>query len=292
MWWVLEAVRIQLVLSLCSIPILTSWGLPISIVAVVGNIVFMPFMMLFLCCSLILWVAVLCSLPAALPVYCLESVVRIWMYCLSKGSSGYVYAIPKQPVWLLIIFTIISLYLIGLYIHRYSLVRSILFLGFFLGTWITVIWIMHDQPAWVSVPCGSRAVYVISDSTGKIMFLDKDGVLRNSPGMLSWAFYTLRTSLATEFGSLSCDEIVIIQPSYKRLKAAVLVGSTLSCDHISVPAWVARKRWFEHWRRECPSVQISYDADQKWTRWRVAYPQLASAIFDKSFKNCHTDQQT
>lgn len=80
----------QLVLSLASLPILVHWGLPISMMTIIGNVIFSPFLMAFVFLSSLLFFTELCSIPNLWIAYGLNNITEWWSYLLSFG----------RPEWL------------------------------------------------------------------------------------------------------------------------------------------------------------------------------------------------
>ena len=85
--------HVQLFLSLISLPILVAWGLPFSLTTVFGNLIFTPFLTIFLLISTGIFFLELLSLPNGWLIYLLEKLCTFWMYCLDNGSTAWLYGI-------------------------------------------------------------------------------------------------------------------------------------------------------------------------------------------------------
>ena len=78
-------------------PILLWWGMPQSSMSFVGNIVFAPFLSIFiLLCALMLGTSLFGFIPIALSAP-LERVTQVWMNCLTYGSVNFLYGQQNHP---------------------------------------------------------------------------------------------------------------------------------------------------------------------------------------------------
>ena len=90
--------HVQLFLSLISLPILVAWGLPFSLITVFGNLIFTPFLTVFLLISTGIFFSELLSIPNGWLIYALEKLCTVWMYCLDQGSTTWLYGIDYWGV--------------------------------------------------------------------------------------------------------------------------------------------------------------------------------------------------
>jgi len=78
-------------------PILLWWGMPQSTMSIVGNVIFAPFLSVFiLLCSLMLGTALFGGIPTILSAP-LEYVTTLWMKCLSLGTTSFLYGQQAHP---------------------------------------------------------------------------------------------------------------------------------------------------------------------------------------------------
>lgn len=114
----------QNILLLIMIPLYCSWGIPITLLTFIGNIIFSPFLTIFIFLSLILFLIIIIfnSMPYAL-AYILKKIVDLWIYILSYGKyfSFLVIYVPNHGAVLYSIFWGISVLFIIMYRKRYSL---------------------------------------------------------------------------------------------------------------------------------------------------------------------------
>ena len=79
--------ELQLLISVVILPILIAWGLPISIMTIIGNLVFAHFLTAFIFVSALLFSSDLLGIPNSFIVITLEWITQIWHYLLSLGSA-------------------------------------------------------------------------------------------------------------------------------------------------------------------------------------------------------------
>lgn len=80
-------ISVQLFVTLCALPFLVAWGLPLSALTILGNIFFTPFLSVFLCISTLIFFCELLHIPNAWLCTVLDRVTQYWMYLLSCGPE-------------------------------------------------------------------------------------------------------------------------------------------------------------------------------------------------------------
>ena len=99
--WILDFWYIQSYVTLLSLPILIAWGLPFSLYSPLGNLVFNPFILIFLLLSSLIFFGALLGLPIGWLSIALDYITKGWLYCLDcaphKSSIGF-----SEPHWLIL----------------------------------------------------------------------------------------------------------------------------------------------------------------------------------------------
>lgn len=96
----------QLFITLISLPLLLSWGLPISIATIVGNLLFAPVLSATLLLGSLIFFGELVSLPTSFLTTILEWITHAWFNILNQGSPSWLYSAPQpSPAALLLILT-------------------------------------------------------------------------------------------------------------------------------------------------------------------------------------------
>lgn len=96
--YIINSLRLQLFINLAILPIFWYWGLPISLINPIGNIIFAPFLVIFLILSSTIFFTEVLSLPNELLIYLLEQFTTLWMWITVKLNFNTLLTFPK-PAW-------------------------------------------------------------------------------------------------------------------------------------------------------------------------------------------------
>lgn len=110
--WLLEALKLQLFLNLISFIILIHWGMPISILSPIGNIIFGPFIIIFLILSSLVFFCEILTISNYWLVGILEIFTEWWLKLLSFNFDSWKISFAQPPFIisiLIVIFGIIVL---------------------------------------------------------------------------------------------------------------------------------------------------------------------------------------
>ncbi len=98
--WLYAFLELQLVISLMSLPLLTYWGLPVSYMSPLANMVFTPLLILFLWVSCLFSVCALMHLPCSWFVYLLDNITDLWHYLLSFARPEWLLGFSYHTLWI------------------------------------------------------------------------------------------------------------------------------------------------------------------------------------------------
>ena len=103
-YWIANAINVQLLTTALSLPILIIWGLPLSMMSIVGNLLATPFLMgvLFLCS--LLFLTELIGLPNSMLYYLTDFLIAVWDKLLSFGKKSWLvgFSAPSLGVGILL----------------------------------------------------------------------------------------------------------------------------------------------------------------------------------------------
>src|SRR5438552_892464 len=94
---------LQFFLMLISLPILISWGLPISLTTIFGNFFFTPFLTLFLLLSSLLLFFEIAHIPNYFIAYLLDFITRVWYFLLTFDKKYWLIGFAKPSLIVLFI---------------------------------------------------------------------------------------------------------------------------------------------------------------------------------------------
>lgn len=86
---IVNRLQLNLFIILTCAPLFIFWGLHVSVMSILGNIIFMPILTIFLLISVIIFFLELFNLPNSWLILVLERVVNIFSFILNKSSSNW-----------------------------------------------------------------------------------------------------------------------------------------------------------------------------------------------------------
>lgn len=96
--YILIFFELQLLLSICLLPIFICWGLPISFANFCGNFIFAPFLNIFIFISTLLIFTELLYIPNQWIATALNSITKLWSYLLSFGSQKFLIGFSRATL--------------------------------------------------------------------------------------------------------------------------------------------------------------------------------------------------
>jgi hypothetical protein len=73
----------QNIITIAMLPLYSSWGLPFSILSIFGNLIFAPFLSIFIFISTILFIGFIFQVPFFSIIFLLKKVVKIWFFLMT-----------------------------------------------------------------------------------------------------------------------------------------------------------------------------------------------------------------
>ncbi len=229
-------IHLQLFITLISIPILLSWGMPISLLTFAGNFLFSPILTAFLLLSsLIFFFQILC-IPNAIFIWALEHITHWWLWLMQWAGHSVLmpFAMPSIIILILIfLFTLIILH------HKKIETPFKAIACYSLLLAITCIYL--------ALPAHSSGSKIISIdcNKGKVHFLKYDkqlavidpGVIGRRLSAPSWCEYTLMPALAKQCGTNTIDHFIILQPNRIIFEALISLQEKICIKNIYIPFW-------------------------------------------------------
>jgi len=221
-------------LSLISLPLLIAWGLPFSLMSVVGNLVFSPLLMLFLTFSSLLFFSELMHIPNALLAYCLEGIAYIWQFSLSVRQPSWLIGFVKLPIIVLCSIVLVALWIVSRRMW-YARTRIIAFLSVFTLLWSASWMSSGTVPVITTCACNKGSVIIIYYHN-KTVLIDP-GYIGQRPSASSWVQYTLAPYIIQLTGSVAIDYMIVLQPSSRLFEALAGLCTKLPVSQVYMPWW-------------------------------------------------------
>jgi hypothetical protein len=263
--WLMRTIHLQCALTALSLPLLVHWGIPLSYLTCLGNIIFTPFLFIFLLLSSLIFLCELTSIPNSLFIYLLSWVQTAWKFLVSWSSKGVLLELPAPDIiWLWVLF-FIALALLH-YKQEVSFAKkSFRLLIFICISCITLRVIGIYRTASISLSSGPPLTLIRSQR--KTICVDR-GTFKCS-SMDSWITYTLFPELRKNCGTSTIDLMVITKPSAAscQLAQALCAGErnkTIILPQLGyMPPTVARSMHaLQTWATESGHTIIRIDGGQ------------------------------
>lgn len=207
--------ELQLLISLIMLPILIAWGLPISYMSIIGNLIFAPFLTIFIFTAALLFLSSCLGIPNSWIALALDQITAIWHYLLSFGTAHWLIGFPKYllPISCILATTIIGLYSLQIFSQKQRLFVLILCCNLTLVAKTTL------QPNFqhTIVKQGKQKFYVIKKNN-KVYAFDC-GALGARPSFQSWIEFTLIPNMVQTMGATHIDTLVLCKSNKRTQKA-------------------------------------------------------------------------
>jgi hypothetical protein len=231
--WLLASIQLQLYLTLMSSPILAYWGLPISLVSPVGNILFQPLLTAFLFLSSLIFFCQMLHIPHGICNSALNYTSQLFHYLLKLGSPSWLVGIPQPPLWLLIALPCSACLIMSCKKTRTPL-RSIICLLGISGLTGCYMHFTQQPHTIIEIPCNTKQVYLVNTDNNTLLI--DPGALGTIANPESWIEFTLMPALIKNTGHTTVDKILILQPSQRTFQAITCCLSSAT-QQLYMPFW-------------------------------------------------------
>ena len=208
---------LNLFLTLVSLPILVAWGLPLSWLSPLGNLIFSPFLSLFLLTSTLAFFCELFGMPHGIFDSVLEYITAAWQAILRLAPSNSYIGCSSTAFYALLLICFITFLLFMLpqlrTAHSRLTALTILFT-------CTLIILKLSQPAQLNTNliALTKEIELIRDAQQTVLI--DHGAFSERANPASWVQYHLISDLIKATGSLNVDHLIIPRPTIRALEAA------------------------------------------------------------------------
>ena len=248
--------KAQCIATLIAFPFLVQWGLAFSLFSWVGNLIFMPFLTLFLLLSSLVYFTELLCIPNGLLITMLTLLSNGWQTLLKCGKKEWLFGFARPHPILFIILTI------GTFSILYLLQRRKLFslkaLAYLLLANCTVSYCYpFVQKAW-EIKRKNFIIYkkliICQNHTGKIEITD-NGFFRRKKNVASAINFEIRPYLLQTYGTTHVVTLLLNVAAAQGFCAALELCKTCRVDKVVLPYFerqLSRYDWFCFFRlKEC-----------------------------------------
>lgn len=228
-----QAFFIQAVLTVVSTPLLIAWGLPIALLGPIGNLIFTPFLLLFLALTIIITACELLNLPDQLIITALELLTNLWLKLTNWGPKNSLVGLPKSTLFFFSLVTIVTIFL-ALLTNKSQfkkiLVGSILImlLG---GSYFKYFPKLQAQELVVTHQKYNLQI-IYKDQ--KIYLIDQERLLAHVHQPVAWCEHTLKPILIKNFGDSPIAELNLVKPTTRIKNLASEIQKNLDIKRIVI----------------------------------------------------------
>lgn len=215
--YVVQFTSTQLIATIVALPILVSWGLGVSMMTFVGNLIFAPLLSLFLFTSSLMFFTELVGIPNMFLVSLLEWIAAAWHNILSLGSNDWILHFSKPHQGALVFIPIITF----LVIRKKSKTKApILILSLILALVLGGLKIYQNVTKLnaLTVQVNDK-LEIRRDSKGIVTLTDR-GFLNSRQSIQKYLEFELQQQLVTNFGRNTVDYIELLKPGGSSFEAA------------------------------------------------------------------------
>ncbi len=230
-----NVLSLQLFVTLISLPIIIAWGLPLSFLTPLGNVLFGPVLLLFLLICAVLFVAELCGLPNGGLIWLLEQISFIWRSCSPSFLDHCLFAFAMPSWWVLVCIPLITFGLLHIRVIHTSERRLGAFMLLTLATCCT-LWITGRPAQVVERITGSGGEVVLINAGGRTTVVDT-GRLGSKRSAVSWCAYDLAAEILKRTGRVRVDHLISLRPTSYTLEAFAALHSRIPVQRTYLPAW-------------------------------------------------------
>ncbi len=226
---------LQLSVTIATLPLLIYWGIPISLLSIMGNALFSPFLTLFLFLCTIIFFTNLIALQNTWIIYFTELVVRVWLYCMSFTSKKMLVYIPCPNIIIILIICIICALLLHQKIITTALKKCLLLICALICIVLLITISAPSKPIVSQLECHGGQVTIIS-ANNKLCIIDP-GVIGKTVSAPDWIEYTLLPYLTKHYATATVDTFIALQPSYSTFSALEKAVQLMMIKTIYIPYW-------------------------------------------------------
>ncbi len=208
---------LNLFITLVSLPVLVAWGLPLSWLSPFGNIIFSPFLSIFLLLSTISFFCDIICLPHAIIDQLLEWITQGWQWVMRLAPQNSFIGFSLPAFWALLIISLITLFIMMLPSFSRAQKRLAALLVLFCCS-VAVLKATQPQAANAKLQGTKKDTQLIVDGS-RTMLIDH-GAFSERANPASWAQYQLVSDLIKATGSMQVDHLVLPRPTIRVCEAA------------------------------------------------------------------------
>lgn len=230
--WLLNFIVFQLFISLMSLPLLIAWGLPLSLLSILGNGLFNPLLTFFLLLATLIFITEIVYLPNQWLCWLLEKTDTLFTITSGWATNSWLISIRQLPLPILFAIPLIGLWIITTSRLRTQGTRALALTSalivIFAGAYLT----SHSYIGECSSNKKNKTtLFAYADNTLAIFDV---GMLATNFRYRTWWEYTLMPEIAKKTGKTTIDYLVILSPSERAIEGTTMITSITPIHNVII----------------------------------------------------------
>lgn len=228
----IDFINVQLFLTLISMPVLIAWGLPISLLTPVGNMIFTPVLTLFLLLSSVIFFTEFVSIPNTWFIWALEMITWFWQKATSYNLNCFLVGFKKPHWFILVMIPIITIIILMHPSMRNPIKKMMSLFIFFVCMWL---FLRISTPDNRIVKLDSQhGLLNLIQCKGTCVLIDQ-GAIGARISAPSYVSFTLVPEIIKCTGSLCIDHLIVAKPGIVLFEALEQLLTKMEIHHIYLP---------------------------------------------------------
>lgn len=230
----ISTLSIQLFLFLLSLPIIVAWGLPISIMTLISTPLFGPALTIFLLMATLIFFCTICGLPYGMLLIMLDRFVQVWDYFLLLGSSQWLIAFIRPPLFLILFWSFFNSLFLLFVLQRPPAARVRPLLWYCIAI-IILLCTQRYIPYRSTHRIQSKSGYLeIFFHNNKTTIIDQSFFTRQK-SVESWVQYSLAPLLINHTGHTAVATLVVTKLSQNTVNAICAIMHYCAVQCVIIP---------------------------------------------------------
>jgi len=229
-------IKAQLIVTLVSFPILVWWGIPFSLMSLIGNFLFTPILTIFLVLSSLIFFTQLLCIPNNFLIKALSTTTSYWEFFLSFGKKTWLVGYSKPGAMLIILLVILGILLIFRFMFR--ILSKVVTIAIIIVT-VSIVFHYLFKPNWPTkiytefVPHCSKKLLISQMPNKTIQIIDK-GLFIQKKSPKNFINFELKPYLIKKFGMITIEKIILNNPAARSFKAAKELCNSFTVKEVSI----------------------------------------------------------
>jgi len=226
--------ELQLFITILALPIFLSWGLPISILSPIGNLIFAPWLTTFLTLSSLIFFMQIIAVENSFVIYALEKLNQLFFAVLNLADKSFMISCPCPKMAFLLL---IPIGLFGIIKLKWSSNIYLRVLKLFIFSSLLFLSLKYvAAPADLFVHITNKSKDVLLIKHGSKNTLVDFGALSEGRSAQSWARFQLIPELLKS-GIDHVDCLIIPKPSSKVFESILEITKNIDVGHFYIQEW-------------------------------------------------------